>query len=395
MARKPPAKTTATAGKLSAAKGGAGKAAVKKRGAKKAAGKNVAAKKTVAKKLAAKKIAAKNTSAKKVPAKKAVAKSASKAAKRASKSPSHRLASEAQAKPAARRVTSRISATRRAAARKIESHEALVKKQLAEPPKRGRKAAKSAKSAAKSAGKKARASKTAQTRPPSATPGKTARSRIDARASQKLSSPVLRGGARTPVSPDASTRSKGSTKRATSGGAASGRRAPFRLHSLGVRDAHPTDWPQIERLLNQTFERDLEATQIAAARAAGGPALALVAEYEGEIVGYLAFHALEAQLGGAPLAAAALAPLAVAGARQGRGIGSTLLSAGLEAARATGFEALFVTGAPGFFERFGFNAQDAGRFEAPSLGEALLALLERATDPEARGRLAYPAPIAP
>ncbi|MDB5572739.1 MAG: GCN5-related N-acetyltransferase, partial [Hyphomicrobiales bacterium] len=237
------------------------------------------------------------------------------------------------------------------------------------------------------AAKKPRASKAAkQARAPGAAPGKTARSRIDARAAKKLSSPVLRGSARTPVPAHAATSSRGAKP------AAAGRRPPFRLHSLGVRDAHATDWPQVERLLAQAFDERAGAAQAAALRAGPGPALALVAEYEGEIVGYLAFHPVGVE--NATIAAAALAPLAVAPDRQGKGVGSTLLAAGLEAARSAGFEAVFVNGPPAFFERFGFSAQDAKGFEGPFSGEEFL-VLTQSGDAVASGRLVYPAALLP
>ncbi len=368
MARKPPAETKTTAGKKTAAK----KAAVTKRAAKKTPSKKIAAKKTAAKKVVAKKAVAKKSAAKKAAATKTAAK------KTSARTAAREGALQTLVKTAARRSSARISATRRAAARKVESHEALVKKTVSEAPKRARKAA-----------KKTRAKKATQTRAPGAATGKTARSRIDARAAKKLSSPVLRNGARTPVAASAATRSKGKAS------PAGGRRPPFRLHSLGVRDAHATDWPQIERLLNQTFEREREALQIMGVRASGGPALALVAEYEGEIVGYLAFHALRIEGNGGSLAAAALAPLAVAASRQSRGVGSTLLAAGLEAVRAAGFDAVFVSGPPAYFERFGFSAQDAQRFEGPYSGDAFLALLEAGADTPQGGRLVYPDLLLP
>jgi putative acetyltransferase len=51
-----------------------------------------------------------------------------------------------------------------------------------------------------------------------------------------------------------------------------------------------------------------------------------------------------------------LAPLAVAPSHQGRGIGSALVRAGLEACARAGAGAVVVLGEPQYYARFGFGA---------------------------------------
>ncbi len=64
--------------------------------------------------------------------------------------------------------------------------------------------------------------------------------------------------------------------------------------------------------------------------------------------------------------ALALAPLAVAPPRQGRGIGAALVRAGLAKVRAAGFDAVFVLGDPAYRGRFGFTPAAAAGYASPS-----------------------------
>lgn len=82
---------------------------------------------------------------------------------------------------------------------------------------------------------------------------------------------------------------------------------------------------------------------------------ALVAESEGAIVGHIQFS--RAWIGDAPVLA--LGPVGVRPERQGGGIGSTLIRAGLEEARARGEAAVMLLGSPAFYPRFGFGPGSA------------------------------------
>ncbi len=267
-----------------------------------------------------------------------------------------RKSTEANAtSPNARRAAPRISAGRRADSRKTAGREALAKNTLA------LRAAPARKPARKSPAKK-RAAKVAPTPKPAS---KIARSRLSARATKAIAPPVLRDAARRPVVKQTAPRPEKPAK--------SARRGPFRLHALGVREEHATDRPQISALLSEAFARPDEAARIERARANGNIVLALVAEYDNEIIGHIAFARIEALMDGKHLKAVELFVLAVAPARQKRGIGSALVGAGLEAARTTGFEAAFVAAEPAFFGRLGFSTEGGTRFESAG-GEALAAI---------------------
>lgn len=97
----------------------------------------------------------------------------------------------------------------------------------------------------------------------------------------------------------------------------------------------------------------------------------------------------------APFRALGLAPLAVRADRQGQAIGSRLIVAALDDARAEGFDAVFVLGDPAYYGRFGFSAAAAEGFESPYAGPYLMvAALGRHALPVRTGRVAYAAAFA-
>lgn len=103
-------------------------------------------------------------------------------------------------------------------------------------------------------------------------------------------------------------------------------------------------------------------------------ASALVAESAGVIVGHIAFSWLDMRVDERTIEATALAPLAVPPNCQRRGIGSSLMAAGLARARATGATAVVVLGHPAYYGRFGFSTALAAKLKAPIAGEAFVAL---------------------
>ncbi|MDP2356173.1 MAG: N-acetyltransferase [Beijerinckiaceae bacterium] len=286
--------------------------------------------------------------------------------------PPRKPAEAAQPLPTARRSAPRISAGRRADSRKVAGREALAKNTLAVRTAPARKPTKKS-PAKKRPAKRAPAPKAA---------GKTARSRLTPRATQTLAPPVLRDTARRRVVKPTAPRPEKPAARV--------RRAPFRLHALGVRDEHPTDRAQISALLSAAFERPDESANVERARTNGNIVLSLVAEYDSEIVGHIAFVRVEALIDGKAVKAVELTPLAVAPSRQGRGIGSVLVGAGLEAARTAGFDAVFVAGDSAYFTRFGFSSQIAKLFESDELARLSAIELKAGALTGGTGTLARP-----
>lgn len=155
-----------------------------------------------------------------------------------------------------------------------------------------------------------------------------------------------------------------------------------------IRYARPADHAAIAEVIAAAFGRADEAELVARLRADGDAIFELVAEEDGQVAGHIFFSRLWAdrtELYGA------LAPLAVAPARQSQGLGSTLVRRGIDCAREFGCHGLLVVGDPAYYGRFGFSADAARDVGAPFRGLAAfqaLALGDSAFS--ARMTVAYP-----
>jgi putative acetyltransferase len=131
---------------------------------------------------------------------------------------------------------------------------------------------------------------------------------------------------------------------------------------IAVRDERPGDEPGVAAVVYAAFERSDEAQLVEALRADASWVLSLVAETTeadepSRIVGHICFT--RAHVDGQPVLA--LAPLAVQPDLHGRGIGTTLVEAGLAQAREAGETCVIVLGDPAYYGRFGFRpARESG-----------------------------------
>jgi putative acetyltransferase len=160
---------------------------------------------------------------------------------------------------------------------------------------------------------------------------------------------------------------------------------------MSTRPRTPDDDAAIAEINDAAFEGSAESRLIVALRDGGAAAIELVATGEAEIVGHILFSTLDVTVDGRALKALALAPMAIRPDRQRSGIGGAVVRAGLERARAEGWEAVIVLGHPAYYPRFGFSAALARHLAAPFSGDAFmaLALREGALDGRA-GRVVYP-----
>jgi putative acetyltransferase len=142
---------------------------------------------------------------------------------------------------------------------------------------------------------------------------------------------------------------------------------------VNIRDEQAHDYDAIRSLLTEAFGGDAEARLVDDLRADGDLTIALVADIEGEIAGYVAMSALQS-----PPRSLALAPVGVAVARQRQGVGSALIEEALRRARAAGSAMVFVVGEPVYYARFGFTTDASRGFDSPYAGEyfAAIALTE-------------------
>lgn len=124
-----------------------------------------------------------------------------------------------------------------------------------------------------------------------------------------------------------------------------------------IRNETVDDIPAIRRLVTDALKMLAQSTGTEAGivdrlRAEGALALSLVAEEEGEIIGYVAASAARV---GPQDGWGLIGPLAVRPARHRQGVGTALMAEALGRLRATHRGAALV-GDPAYYGRFGFRA---------------------------------------
>lgn len=107
----------------------------------------------------------------------------------------------------------------------------------------------------------------------------------------------------------------------------------------------------------KSYSDQTEPQIIERLRVAGALHLSLVAEDKGEIVGHVAFSAVEIEDGAEGWYG--LGPVSVRPDRQGEGIGSALIRRGLDRLAALGASGCVLVGSPRFYPRFGFRQDRA------------------------------------
>lgn len=122
-----------------------------------------------------------------------------------------------------------------------------------------------------------------------------------------------------------------------------------------IRRSNEADRPAIESIYPQAFPAEDLLPLVRELWAVPEVATSLVAVVDGEISGHVMFT--ECVVPGATLRAALLGPLAVLPGRQGQGIGSALIRAGLRVLGDTGRDAVYVLGDPAFYGRLGFRPE--------------------------------------
>ncbi len=117
-----------------------------------------------------------------------------------------------------------------------------------------------------------------------------------------------------------------------------------------IREEQAEDIDGVREVERLAFGRAEEADLVDALRAHGKVTLSLVAEEDGRIVGHVLFS--PGRIDETPVEA--MGPVAVHPGRQGQGIGSALVRAGLAGMRQAGHRVVMVEGNPRYYMRFGF-----------------------------------------
>lgn len=121
-----------------------------------------------------------------------------------------------------------------------------------------------------------------------------------------------------------------------------------------IRPEAQEDYSGVYAVNASAFDTPAEANLVEVLRREAFPYISIVAEENGEIVGHILFSPVVLS-GHADLKIMGLGPVAVAPARQGRGIGSALVKAGLERCKELGYGTVVVLGHTGYYPRFGFT----------------------------------------
>ena len=134
-----------------------------------------------------------------------------------------------------------------------------------------------------------------------------------------------------------------------------------------VRPERPDDREAVAHVHRDAFGRKEEADLVDALRQSPAfiPELSLVAIQGAQVVGHVLFTRIVVRGERQPHPALALAPLAVLGSHQRRGLGSALVERGLEQAHAFGHELVIVLGHPKYYPRFGFVPAGPRGIQAP------------------------------
>ena len=153
---------------------------------------------------------------------------------------------------------------------------------------------------------------------------------------------------------------------------------------IHVRDESPGDWKAIYQVVSSTFGRLSEAELVGALREADDSIVSLVADDDGQIIGYVLLSKMDA-----PFSALALAPVSVIPPRQRSGIGSALIKRAVSKARDEGWAAIFVLGNPNYYKRFGFDQEAAAGFTSPYAGRHFMVLKLSPSLPATTGALRH------
>lgn len=124
-----------------------------------------------------------------------------------------------------------------------------------------------------------------------------------------------------------------------------------------IRSEGPDDYPIIDLVNNQAFNRPNEAKLIRKLRKTGEfvPELSLVAEQDEMVVGHILFYPVYIQSKDARHQILSLGPMSVLPLYQRKGIGSELIMEGLTRAKSLNYNAVIVLGHAHYYPRFGFK----------------------------------------
>lgn len=162
-----------------------------------------------------------------------------------------------------------------------------------------------------------------------------------------------------------------------------------------IRPETPKDLAAIYAIEAAAFQGEAHAILVNNLRADDALLLSHVAELDGAVVGHAAYTLLTITDGDRVFQLPGLGPIAVDPPVQGRGIGSALVLAGLNAMRELGYGLLFLVGSPRYYPRFGFQPAQPLGFSSDYVEPGgphehfMVALLEERAPVHVRGHVRF------
>ena len=169
---------------------------------------------------------------------------------------------------------------------------------------------------------------------------------------------------------------------------------------IEIRPEAPSDFLEIDDLVELAFESPVEAKLVRLIRASPHyvPALALVAESEGGLVGHIMLSYVELDSERERRRVLTLSPVSVLPKEQGKGVGSALIRRALDLADRAGEPMVCLEGSPAFYGKLGFTDARLADvyFDLPEWApeEAGQIYKLKSYDPGVRGKVVYPPAFA-
>jgi putative acetyltransferase len=156
-----------------------------------------------------------------------------------------------------------------------------------------------------------------------------------------------------------------------------------------VRPETKADVKAVDRVVGSAFKSPAVAWMVRQLRESPNyiPELSLVAERDGEIVGFVMLSYAQLADGPTTRQVINLSPLAVAPDAQKHGVGSSLMQEAIARAEKIGEPAIMLEGNPGYYSRFGF--EDSRKYGVHFEDGGLVRPLSKYS-PEFKGTIHYP-----
>jgi putative acetyltransferase len=135
-----------------------------------------------------------------------------------------------------------------------------------------------------------------------------------------------------------------------------------------IRAYRPDDEDTVRHVVTAAFgEKGERVASLASDLRSMHARAELVSEHDGVVVGHVLLSRSWVDARQALVEVLVLSPLSVAPSEQGRGVGSALVGAAVEAARGLQAPALFLEGSPAYYGRRGFEPATPQGFVRPSI----------------------------